>query len=148
MADSQAEVYVAKEPYFEVHTHNVLGTETVYRGCVYGSDRSVRLGSVTNEPVGSAPSIGSRHMTLDGTIVAYERYATASASGEGAGYFEVFVRNLRSGQLLDRVPHGDAAGSQALLRGCGVGADDGGEGGWRGRLDCVGLSNDRSSSHA
>ncbi len=106
MADSQAEVYVAKEPYFEVHTHNVLGTETVYRGCVYGSDRSVRLGSVTNEPVGSAPSIGSRHMTLDGTIVAYERYATASASGEGAGYFEVFVRNLRSGQLLDRVPTG------------------------------------------
>ncbi len=104
VADGQAEVYVAQEPIFEVHTRSVLGYEPVFRGCAYGSHRSFRLGITANGGGGGGAAVGTKHVVLDGAVVAYERYGVASLGG--AAEFYVFVLNLRTGKLLDRVPTG------------------------------------------
>ena len=88
-----------------MHMHDVLGSEPVFRGCAYGSARSFRLGMTHSN--GNGAAIGTEHVTLNGVIVAYEAYATASRPvGSEQGYFYVVVRNLRTGKLLDRVPTG------------------------------------------
>jgi hypothetical protein len=100
-ADAQGEVYIAQEPYYEVGTHVQLGTLPSYRGCVYGSRRSFRLG--ITESGGSRGGVGTRVITLAGTYVAYTTERVVVESG-----FEllVVVRNLRTGHILKHVPTG------------------------------------------
>lgn len=105
VADSKAEVYFAREPIIERRTHAVRGSEAVYRGCVYGSTRSFKLGA-TGEG-GESTFVGIEHITLSGATVAYDESAVASRpEGDEQGYFYVVVRDLRTGKRLEYVPTG------------------------------------------
>ncbi len=104
-ADRQAEVYVAREPIFEIHTHSVLGSEMAYRGCTYGSARSFRLGGFGSG--NGEGGVGTGHLVLAGADVAYGTYQVLY-SGETslASYTYVVVRSLRTGRVLHEVPSG------------------------------------------
>ena len=78
-----------------------------YRGCVYGSRRSFRLGIelVSGSPYGF---VGVAHVTLAGATVAYE---IAKGSNEGNGEvinseWHVVVLDLQTGRVLHKVPTG------------------------------------------
>src|SRR5271163_1556639 len=60
-ADGQAEVYFLREPY-PGEPQDKAETLPVYRGCVYGSRRSFRLG-VTAVGQGSGEAIGTTRVT-------------------------------------------------------------------------------------
>lgn len=100
-ADAQAEVYIANEPYYEVGTHEQLGTEAFFRGCVYGSRRSFRLGP--DFPGSPTTQDTTRHITLAGAVVAY---SVEDVVGESVAEFYVIVRDLRTGRVLADVPSG------------------------------------------
>jgi hypothetical protein len=102
VADSEAEVYIAREPYYSAEgSHARLGTLVSYRGCAYGSRRSFRLGIVG---VGSARGgVSTEKITLSGRFVAY---ATTSVVLESEAEFRVVVRNLHTGRTLAEVPTG------------------------------------------
>jgi hypothetical protein len=105
IADRQAEVYVAQEPVFEPHTHNVVNSRTTYRGCIYGSTRSFILGD-TGGGNGSGGA-GTDDLVLTGADVGYETYeGVHSGITSIASYIFVVVRSLRSGRVLHEVPSG------------------------------------------
>ena len=113
-ADSQAEVYVASEPFYEEATHARLGTLVSYRGCASGSRRSYRLGSVG---VGSARGgVSTNNITLAGSLVAY---STSSVVVESESTLHVLVRNLRTGRTLTDVPTGVPLKSRPHYTGVG-----------------------------
>jgi len=114
-ADSQAEVYIAREPFFaEDGRHKRLGTLVSYRGCAYPSRRSFRLGIVG---VGSARGgVSTEHVTLAGLFVAYE---SGRVVVESEADFHVVVRNLRTGRTLTSVPTGVPLGSRPHYTGVG-----------------------------
>jgi hypothetical protein len=104
-ADRQAEIYIAQEPVFERHTHNVVNSRTTYRGCIYGSTRSFILGG-TGGGNGSGGA-GTGDLVLTGADVAYATYQTLhSGTTSLASYTYVVVRNLRTGRVLHEVPSG------------------------------------------
>ena len=89
-----------------------------YRGCVYGSRRSFRLGI---ELVSGSPyaSFGVRNVTLAGSTVAYE-----SERSNGTGEFErseryVLVTDLRTGGVLHKVPTGASRHPELKVIGAG-----------------------------
>jgi hypothetical protein len=120
-ADVQAEVYIAQEPYFEAEgKHEQLGTERAYRGCVYGSSRSFRLGIISNGSSGGI--INTDHVTLSGVDVAYETIRAAGIPGglvEHESYLRVVVRNLRTGGVIHQVA--DGVPLEAMPKTVGVG---------------------------
>jgi hypothetical protein len=100
--DTEAEVYRLRERTFHAATYE-------YRGCVYGSKRSFRLGL---EAVSCGPSgcFTVKHVTLAGTTVAYETFVS-SVAGNGEVFqseWYVFVLDLRSGRVLHKVPTGES----------------------------------------
>jgi hypothetical protein len=105
VADRLAEIYIAREPVFQSHTRKVVNSSTGYRGCIYGSTRSFRLGGTGGGTASRAG--GTEDLVLAGADVAYETYASAgTASGTGASYTYVVVRNLQTGRVLNEVPSG------------------------------------------
>jgi hypothetical protein len=107
-ADAEAEVYITQEPYFEAEgKHAQLGTNTVFRGCVYGSRRSFPIGIVS---VGSSSGeVSTNDVTLSGVDVGYDASVISGESGglvrlETSDY--VVVKDLRTGRVLHRVPDG------------------------------------------
>jgi hypothetical protein len=114
-ADSQAEVYIAREPFYaEDGRHGRLGTLVSYRGCAYGRSRSYRLGIVG---VGSARGgVSTEHITLAGAFVAYE---TGRVVTEIESDLHVVVRNLRTGRTLTDVPTGVPLQSRPHYTGVG-----------------------------
>jgi hypothetical protein len=114
-ADSQAEVFIAREPYYsEEGSHARLGTLVSYRGCAYGSRRSFRLGIVG---VGSSRGgVSTEHITLAGAFVAYE---TGRVVTEIESDLHVVVRNLRTGRTLTDVPTGVPLRSRPHYAGVG-----------------------------
>jgi hypothetical protein len=104
-ADRQAQIYVAQEPVFQRHTHNVVNSRPEYRGCIYGSTRSFILGG-TGGGNGSGGA-GTDDLVLSGAEVAYATYQTLqSGTTSLASYTYVVVRNLRTGRVLHEVPSG------------------------------------------
>jgi hypothetical protein len=101
-AGSQAEVYIAREPFYSAEgSHSRLGTLVSYRGCAYGKKRSFRLGIVG---VGSSQGgVLTDKVTLAGAFVAYEPIRTVIGSEAD---FRVVVRNLRTGRTVADVPTG------------------------------------------
>jgi hypothetical protein len=95
--DAEAEVYRLRE-------HTLAAATYEYRGCIYGSRRSVRLGRelLLCDPSGC---FMVNHVTLAGTTVAYETFFTSSFSPMESKW-RVAVVNLRSGCVLHRVPTG------------------------------------------
>jgi hypothetical protein len=106
-ADREAEIYIAQEPVFERHTHNVVNSEPAYRGCAYGSRRSFRLGIAETESDSSTRASGTDRLVLAGADVAYETYEGVHPGiGPSASYIYVVVRNLRTGRVVHEVPSG------------------------------------------
>jgi hypothetical protein len=101
-ADTQAVVYlghVAARPSYTSYT--------AYLGCVRGSRRAYEVGGPS---VGSSSGAGgARHLTLAGTVVAWEAFESAGVTGElGRESWMVVVRDLRTGSVLRRLPTGTA----------------------------------------
>jgi hypothetical protein len=98
--NTQAEVYRLRERTIDAARYE-------YRGCVYGSKRSFRLGL---EAVSCGPSgcFGVKHVMLAGTTVAYEMELSSNAgSGEVIkSEWYVVVVDLRGGRVLHKVPTG------------------------------------------
>lgn len=94
--DVQAEVY-------RVHKYESAVYE--YRGCVFGSKRSLRLGRelVSGSPYGS---LAIKDMVLASAIVAYETELSSGAGELKKSERHVVVVDLRTGQVLHRVPTG------------------------------------------
>jgi hypothetical protein len=91
-ADTQAQVFIALNSFL---THS-------YYGCVYGSRHIYELGIVNDcESAGAGGCGGISMAGLGGTFVAYEEHLP----GLGAGWLEI-VRNLRTGRVLRKLPHG------------------------------------------
>jgi hypothetical protein len=108
-ANERAQVYATREQIFEARTHAPLREEVVYRGCVYGSTRTVSLGHNTADCSAEYCS-GTEHLTLDGSIVAYEESSSAAGPpGLERSTWLVVVRDLRTGRLLHKVPTGTAS---------------------------------------
>jgi hypothetical protein len=86
-ADAQAVVYEAGIGVF---------------GCAYGSRRSYRFGP-TSYGSATSGSGGTSPIVLAGPVVAYD---TGTSSMFGRSVEEIWVRNLRTGRLLHRMPNG------------------------------------------
>lgn len=95
--DAEAEVYRLRE-------HTLAAAKDEYRGCVYGSKRSFRLGRelLLCDPSGC---FMVDHVVLAGTTVAYEMFLTSSFSLVESEW-RVAVVDLRSGRVLHKVPTG------------------------------------------
>jgi hypothetical protein len=111
--NTQAEIYRLRERTSDAATYE-------YRGCVYGSQRSLRLGL---ELVSCGPSgcVTVKHVTLAGTTVAYETYVS-SVAGNGEVFESkryIVVLELRGGRILHKVPTGTSRAPGAGLIGDG-----------------------------
>jgi hypothetical protein len=102
VADAQAVVYRAGTTVYEPEEHKfVEGNEGIF-GCAFGARRLYHFGV---PPYGSATSgsggVGS--IVLAGTVAAYDVGRSASF---GSSSHEIWVRNLRTGTLIYRMPNG------------------------------------------
>jgi hypothetical protein len=96
--NTQAEVYRLRERTIDAATYE-------YRGCVYGSKRSFRLGleAVSCSPYGC---FEVNHVTLAGTTVAYETEQSRGIGETESSEWQVVVVDLRAGRVLHKVPTG------------------------------------------
>lgn len=103
VADAQAVVYRAATVAYEPEEHKfVEGLEEIF-GCAYGAKLSYHLGP---PPYGGPEySGGVLPIALAGPVVAYG----VGQSDPHASAREVWVRNLRTGRLLHRIPNGSPA---------------------------------------
>jgi hypothetical protein len=87
----------------------------VYRGCVFGSTRSLVLGLVpSGSTCGPSSCGGDYHVTLIGDIVAVEFDEVAGSVGETlSGIYKVQVYNLRTRKMLQDVPTGSPVTSRS-----------------------------------
>jgi hypothetical protein len=110
VADAQAQVYEAPE------SPNLPEYLSVF-GCAYGRRKPYVLGI----PLGAESSSGSAGITnevLAGPIVAYEK--SLVQPGPGFTSYIVFVRDLRTGRVLRKVPTGTPTISSPNLVGAGL----------------------------
>jgi hypothetical protein len=103
LADSEAELYTVKERLLHFPE-----PEPVVRGCAYGQKRSYLLGEAEEHgsSYGGGGSSGVRLATLAGTIVAYAESAVYGSGQEKAPRYSIVVRDLGTGQILNRVTTG------------------------------------------
>jgi hypothetical protein len=109
VADAQAQIYEAPE------SPDLPEFLSVF-GCVYGRRKPYVLGI----PLGDESSSGSAGVTnevLAGPIVAYEK--SLVQPGPGFTSYIVFVRDLRNGRVLHKVPTGTALSPNPNLVGAG-----------------------------
>jgi hypothetical protein len=109
VADAQAQVYEAPE------SPNLPEYLSVF-GCAYGRRKPYVLGI----PLGAESSSGSAGITnevLAGPIVAYEK--SLVQPGSGFTSYIVFVRDLRTGRVLRKVPTGPSTIPNPNLVGAG-----------------------------
>jgi hypothetical protein len=104
IANAQAEVYVATKITGKLEGGGVL-RKGVLRGCTYKARRSYELGRYEPECLGSSQAGGGCGVTLEALTGPIVAYAEAGGSSAGSRY-EVFVRDLRDGRLLHKVPTG------------------------------------------
>jgi hypothetical protein len=102
-ADAQAVLYEASSIVYESEEHKfVEGQEEIF-GCAHGAKRSYHIGLPPYGGPGESGGVGP--VALVGPIVAYD-------VGERAGVVstrsveEIWVRNLRTGKLIHRMPNG------------------------------------------
>jgi hypothetical protein len=102
-ADAQAVVYRAGTVVYEPEEHKFEeGPEEIF-GCAYGAKHSYHFGFPPyGGPSGSG---GVDHIALAGPVVAYE-VAQTSPFVSGRDVNEVWVRNLRTGNVIHRMPDG------------------------------------------
>jgi hypothetical protein len=106
--DAQALLYTAATRVYESEAHKfVEGREGVF-GCAYGAKRAYYLGLAPyGGPSGSG---GVGPSALAGAVVAYEVGEDEPLRPpHGHSSHEIWVRNLRTGQLLHRMPDGSPA---------------------------------------
>jgi hypothetical protein len=103
VADAQAVLYKATTTVYEPEEHKfVEGREEIF-GCAHGAKRSYHIGLPPYGGPGESGGVGP--VALVGPIVAYD-------VGERAGVEstrsveEIWVRNLRTGKLIHRIPNG------------------------------------------
>jgi hypothetical protein len=108
VADAQAVVYRAGTTVYEPEEHKfVEGNEGIF-GCAYVAKRSYDFGFPPyGGPSGSG---GVDHIALAGPVVAYE-VAQTSPFAFGRDVNEVWVRNLRTGKVIHRIPDGSPSQS-------------------------------------
>jgi hypothetical protein len=126
-ADARAQVYIAQKPIYG-EQHHLLERVPVYRGCVFGSTRTVELGLAEDicSPSGCAPR--ARRLTLAGTLVAFEYISVSAQSSFGEGgntEWLLVARDLRSGRTLHKVPTGTATPEPGAGRFVGAGPTTG-----------------------
>jgi hypothetical protein len=105
-ADTQAHVYLGRQTYFSDESHRPLGTIAIYRGCQLGGARSFLLGPAPSSCGSSGCPTSLEHLTLTGTVTAFQRSTTSESSEGGSGEWLVIVRDLRTGRVLRSVPTG------------------------------------------
>jgi hypothetical protein len=108
-ADASGEAYLG--PTWMPDIHEFL---PAYRGCLYGARRSYELGIPVYGSFANAG--GTQDITMGGPMVAYEQFSHVEAGEgrEGKTEFWVFVRDLRSGRVLHRVPTGTAGAPHVI----------------------------------
>jgi hypothetical protein len=100
-ADAQAVVYKAPA--------SPEGFVGEIHACAYGARQSYNLGP-TSYGSGTSGSGGTYPITLAGSVVAYDRGRNSSSSlPNGYSSHEIWVRNLRTGELIHRMPNGTPA---------------------------------------
>jgi hypothetical protein len=106
VADAQAVLYKATTTVYEPEEHKfVEGREEIF-GCAHGAKRSYHIGL---PPYGGpGESGGVVPVTLVGPIVAYGVGENGGIEGvtETHSSHEIWVRNLRTGKLIHRMPNG------------------------------------------
>ncbi len=128
-SDSQAVVYKVRE-YATETQESVNGGYTHYkvpvtgiRGCVHERRLSYKLGGPSMETgdASGESSSGIDSITLDGSMAAYEEEITGSGRyGENAhGKWIVWVRDLRTGKVIHKVPTGTPASPSPNFVGIG-----------------------------
>jgi hypothetical protein len=108
-ADAQAVLYEASSIVYESEGHKfVEGQEEIF-GCAHGAKRSYHIGL---PPYGGpGESGGVVPVALVGPIVAYGVGESGGIEGvtESHSSNEIWVRNLRTGKLIHRMPNGSPA---------------------------------------
>lgn len=99
LSDSQADIYLT----FKVD-------ESFAYGCLFGRKHSYPLGLYDEKCEGSAEAgcAGIAHVTLSGTMVAYEENNNVNVSETSS--YRIVARSLRSGRVLHRVLAGARPG--------------------------------------
>jgi hypothetical protein len=109
-ADAQAVIYEAGTFVYEREEHKFVEGPGGVFGCAHGAKRAHHLGP-TSYGSGTSGSGGTYPIALAGPIVAYD-------VGESGGMEvlsnrhtsnEIWVRNLRTGKLIHRMPNGSPA---------------------------------------
>jgi hypothetical protein len=107
-ADAQAVLYEASSIVYESEEHKfVEGQEEIF-GCAHGAKRSYHIGLPPYGGPGGSGGVGP--VALVGPIVAYDVGDDAPLKlPNGFSSNEIWVRNLRTGKLIHRMPNGSPA---------------------------------------
>jgi hypothetical protein len=108
-ADAQAVLYKASSIVYESEEHKfVEGQEEIF-GCAHGAKRSYHIGLPPYGGPGGSGGVGP--VALVGPIVAYGVGESGGIEGvtESHSSNEIWVRNLRTGKLIHRMPNGSPA---------------------------------------
>ncbi len=113
VADAQVVIYRAATVVYEPEEHRFEEGQEAIFGCAHGAKRSYRLGPIS---YGSASGSGGTYpIALAGPVVAYDVGETAPfRTPTGFSAEEIWVRNLRTGKLLHRMPNGSPAESEDI----------------------------------
>jgi hypothetical protein len=101
--DAQAVIFRATTAVYEGHRRESEGLQGVF-GCAYGTRRAYYLGRPSS--AGSSGSVSTYPIALAGSIVAFSE---GKSFAYGHSFDEIWVRNLRTGQLIHRTPNGSPA---------------------------------------
>jgi hypothetical protein len=109
VADAQAVLYKATTTVYESEEHKFVEGQQEIFGCAYGAKRSYHIGLPPYG--GTGGSGGVDPVALVGPIVAYDVGENAGIEGvtEAHSSHEIWVRNLRTGKLIHRMPNGSPA---------------------------------------
>ena len=125
LANRRAEIYPGVEQLFEPGTHTPSVKFPVYYGCVRGSSRRFTVGGPP-EPCDAGACVGTRHITLARTTVAWEEWKTRQPYNPWPNEkteWQVIVRNLRTGRVLHEVPTGTRTIPDSAFVGAGPTTD-------------------------
>ena len=108
IADAQAVVYKATTIVYEPEERKfVEGLEEVF-GCAYGAKHTYHFGPPPYGGPGESGGVGP--IVLAGPIVAYDVGERAGVTPSNSrSVEEIWVRNLRTGKLIHRMPNGSPA---------------------------------------